>query len=120
MNSFRGVFRLARDPVIWTNLFAAIVMLIATFYGHLTVEQQGLLNAAAVATAGLISGWKVAVDGGLALAMGLIKAVLAVAVSFGLHWSDQQQLVFMTLVAALGAMFVRTQVVAGVPPEPSR
>lgn len=119
-NSLRGVFRFARDPVVWTNLFAALVMLVATFYGHLSVEQQGLLNAVALAVAGLVSGWKVATDGGLALVMGLFKAVIAVAVSFGLHWSDQQQLVVMTLVAAIGAAFVRTQVSSGEPALPQR
>lgn len=118
MNSFRGVFRFARDPVVWTNLFAALVMLVSVFGLDLSPERQGLLNAAALAVAGLISGWKVATDGGLALVMGLFKSLIALAVAFGLHWSDQQQLVVMALVAAVGAAFVRTQVSAGVPPSP--
>jgi hypothetical protein len=116
MNSFRGVFRVARDPVVWTNLLAAVVMLAVTFGWNLTPDTQGLINAAAVALAGLISGWKVAVDGGLALVMGFFKAVIALAVSLGLHWTPDQQLVVMAVVAAVGAAFVRTQVSSGVPP----
>jgi hypothetical protein len=116
MNSFRGVFRVARDPVVWTNLLAAIVMLAVTFGWHVSPDTQGLINAAAVALAGLVSGWKVATDGGLALVMGFFKAVIALAVAFGLHWSGEQQLVVMAVVAAVGAAFVRTQVSSGVPP----
>lgn len=117
MNSFRGVFRFARDPVIWTNLVAAVVMLVSTFGWDLSPERQALINALAVAVAGLITGWKVAVDGGVALVMGLFKAAIALAVGFGLHWTDAQQLVVMTLVAAIGAAFVRTQVSPGGPPN---
>lgn len=117
MNSFRGMFRIAREPVIWTNLVAVLVMLAATLDGRLTPDRQGLLNAVALAVAGLISGWKVAVDGGVALVAGLFKAALALGVSFGLHLTDQQQFLIMALVTALGAAFVRTQVTSGVPPN---
>jgi hypothetical protein len=111
-------FRLARDPVVFTNLVAAAVVAVSTFVLPLTADQQGVLNAVAVALAGLISGWKVS-DGQLPLFLGLFKAVMLAAVAFGLHWSPEQQLVVMTLVTGASMLFTRTQVGAPVPPPAS-
>jgi hypothetical protein len=111
-------FRLARDPVFYTNLVAALIMLVATFFFPLTADQQGLLNALAVTVAGAVSAWAVS-DGQLALVVGLFKAIFAVAISFGLHMTPEQQLVLITLVQAVGVAFVRTQVGAPVPPPAS-
>lgn len=111
-------FRLARDPVVLTNLVAVTVVAISTFVVDLTADQQGVLNGVAVAIAGLISGWKVS-DGQLPALLGLFKAVLLCAVAFGLHWNPEQQLVFMALVQGIAMLFVRTQVGAPVPPPAS-
>lgn len=111
-------FRLLRDPVWYTNLVAALVMLVSTFFVPLTIDQQGALNAVALAVAGIVSAWKVS-DGQLALVVGLFKAIIAVAISFGLHLTDVQQLVIMTVVTAVGSGFVRTQVGAPIPPPAS-
>jgi hypothetical protein len=59
-----------------------------------------------------------------ALVIGLLQAVIAVAVSFGLHLSPEQVGALVALLAAAGAVFVRRQVtpVAGVPapaPQPA-
>jgi hypothetical protein len=112
------MFRLARDPVIYTNLVAAVVVVVSTFVLPLSADQQGVLNALALAAAGLWSGWKVS-DGQLPLALGFFKALLAVAVSFGLHWTPEQQMIIVGLAAAIGAAFSRTQVGAPVPPPAS-
>jgi hypothetical protein len=111
-------FRIARDPVVYTNLVAAVVVLVSTFVLPLTADQQGVLNALALAVAGLVSGWRVS-DGQLALGMALFKSIIAVAVSFGLHWSPEQQLIVIAVVQAIGVAFVRTQVGAPVPPPAS-
>ena len=108
-------FRLARDPVVFTNLVAAAVVAVSTFLLPLTSHQQGVLNAVAVALAGLISGWHVS-DGQLPLFLGLFKAVMVAAVAFGLNWSPEQQLVVMTLITGASMLFSRTQVGAPVPP----
>lgn len=113
-----GRFRLLRDPVWYTNLVAALVMLFSTFFIPLTIDQQGGVNAVALALAGIWSAWKVS-DGQLALVVGLFKALIAVGISFGLHLTDVQQLVIMTVVTAVGSGFVRTQVGAPVPPPAS-
>jgi hypothetical protein len=117
VNSFRGVFQIAREPAAWINLVAVLVMLAVTFGWNVSTDTQGWINATAVALAGLLTGWRVAADGGVALLAGLFKAVIALAVSLGLHWSDTQQLAVMAVVTALGAAFVRTQVSSGVPPS---
>jgi hypothetical protein len=52
-------FRLSRDPVFYTNLVAAIVMFVSGFLVNLTADQQGVLNAVALAVAGIVSAWKV-------------------------------------------------------------
>ena len=111
-------FRLWRDPAFLLNLFAAVVMFLSTFFLHLSSEQQSLLNAAALALAGVWVSWKVS-DGQLALLVGLFKALMALALGFGLHWTDEQQLTVMTLLTALATAFVRTQVGSPLPPPPS-
>src|SRR6266508_6451352 len=113
-----GKFRLLRDPVWYTNLLAALVMLISTFFVPLAIDQQGAVNAVALALAAIWSSWRVS-DGQLALVVGLFKAIIAVGISFGLHLIDVQQLVIMTVVTAVGSGFVRTQVGAPLPPPPS-
>jgi hypothetical protein len=111
-------FRIPRDPVWYTNLVAAIVIFISTFVVELTSDQQGTLNAVALAIAGLVAGWKVS-DGQLALVVNLFKVLIALAISFGLHWTPEQQMVIILLVTAIGSAFTRTQVGAPVPPPPS-
>jgi len=103
-----------RDPVWFTSLFAALVMFVATFLIPLTSDQQGTLNALAVAVAGGVAAWKVT-DGQLALVVALFKAVIALAISFGLHLTPEQQMVIMGVVMAIGSGFVRTQVGAPIP-----
>lgn len=111
-------FKLARDPAVYTALVAALVMLVSTFIWNLTPQSQGAINGLAVLLAGAWASWKVS-DGQLPLLLGILKGILAVGISFGLHLDDGKQLVIMTVAAALGAMFVRTQVGAPVPPPAS-
>lgn len=108
-------FNLARDPVIYSNLVAALVMFVSTFVFNLSPEVQGSVNALAVFLAGAVGAAKTA-DGQLALAIGALKGLLAIGIGFGLHISDGQQLVIMTLAVALGAAFVRTQVAPATAP----
>jgi hypothetical protein len=103
-----------RDPVWYTNLFAAAVMGLSTFLLPLTKDQQGGLNAVALALAGAIIAWRVS-DGQLALVVNLFKALVALGLAFGLHLTQEQQLVLMTLVTAVGSGFIRTQVGAPAP-----
>lgn len=106
-----------RDPVWYTNLFAVLVMAVTSFGLHLTIGQQGALNALALAVAGIVIAVQLRSESQLAMAVQLMKALVALGLSFGLHLSPDQQFVLVSLVTALGSGFLRTQVVATVPPE---
>jgi hypothetical protein len=111
-------FRLSRDPVFYTNLVAALVMFTSSFVINLTADQQGVLNAVALAIAGLATAWRVS-DGQLSLVVNLFKALIALGLAFGLHLSPEQQAVIIVMVQAIGVGFIRTQVGAPVPPPAS-
>lgn len=106
-----------RDPVWYTNLFAVLVMAGASFGLDLTADQQGGLNAVALAIAGVILAFQLRSEGQLALVVQLVKALVALGLSFGLHLSPDQQFVLVALVTAIGSGFLRTQVVAPKPQE---
>jgi uncharacterized protein (DUF697 family) len=104
-----------RDPVWYTNLFAVLVMAASTFGLHLTPEQQGGLNAVMLGLSGVVISVQLRSEGQLAMAVQLVKALIAVGLAFGLHLSDDQQFVLVSLVTAVGSGFLRTQVTAPVP-----
>ncbi|HEV2636446.1 MAG TPA: hypothetical protein VGX23_14945 [Actinocrinis sp.] len=103
-----------REPVLWLSLVAIAVKVISAFLVHVSTDQQAVINAAAAAVAGLL----VAVttrDGVSGAILGLVQALLALGVGFGLKWTPDQQAMVMSLAATIVAMFVRTQVTAPVP-----
>lgn len=104
-----------REPALILGLIAAIVQVVSAFVFHLTVDQQGTLNAVAVAVAGLLTALSVKSEQLAPLILGLVQAVIAVGLAFGLVLSPDNQSVIMSLAAAVVAMFVRSVVVAPVP-----
>jgi intracellular septation protein A len=106
---------LRREPALFSALAASVIQLVAAFFVPLSVDQQGILNAVVVAILGLATTIMLKSDGISAAALGLVKALIALGIAFGLAWSPEQQAVAMSLAAALSAMFVRTQEVAPVP-----
>jgi hypothetical protein len=103
-----------REPVLWLSLVAIIVKVASAFLIHVSTDQQAVINAAAAAAAGLL----VAItthDGISGAILGVVQALIALGVGFGLRWSPEQQAMVMSLAATLVAMFVRTQVTAPVP-----
>lgn len=100
-----------REPAFWLNGFAVTISWLSTWLLHLSVEQQAVLNAVAVALMGLIIAFMTG-DGQVAGIAGLIKAVIALGIGFGLHLSDAQQSTFMSFVIFISTMFIRTQVTA--------
>ncbi len=109
--------RLSRDPALWLGLIAAVIQLTAAFIFPLTVEQQAVLNALAVAVAGVVTAVVVRRDGQAAAIVGFAQAAIAVGLGFGLEISTEGQAAIMAAVSTAAAMFVRTQVVAPVSPE---
>lgn len=106
--------RLSRDPALYLTLFATAVRLVAAFWLDFTDAQQAVLNAAATAIAGLIVAVWVRRDGQVAALLGVVQAILALAVGFGLDISAEGQAVIMSFVGAAVAMFVYTAVTAPV------
>lgn len=107
-------FRLSRDPALYLTLFATLVRFAAAFVFHFNDGQQAVLNAAATAVAGLIVALVVKKDGQVAAILGVFQALIALAVGFGLDISAERQAVIMSVVGAVAAAFVRSQVVAPV------
>lgn len=106
--------KLSRDPALWLGLIAALVSIVSSFVFPLSVDQQAVLNAVAVALAGLATAFFVRRDGQAAAIVGLAQAVIACGLGFGLDVSPEGQAAIMALVSTAAAMFVRTQVVASV------
>lgn len=104
-----------RDPALWLALAAAIISGVGAFVIHLSVDQEGALNGAFAAIFGMIV-WKVTSDGGPALILGFVKALIVLAAAWHFNMSVDKQAILMTVVSAVVMMFVRTQVGAPEPP----
>lgn len=109
---------LGREPALWLALAGALISALGAFVVDLNVEQEGTLNFVVFSLVGLLTALSVR-DGISAAVLGLVKGLLALAVSFGLALTPESQSVLLTLVAAVTAMFVRTQVTAPVGPPPA-
>lgn len=103
-----------REPALYLALFASIVQLGSQFIWHLSTDQQGVLNAVAVALVGLITAFALHSDGESAAVLGFVQAILAAGLAFGLELDPTAQSVIMSFAAAVVAMFIRTQSVARV------
>jgi hypothetical protein len=109
--AMRKIF--GREPVLWLALVAIVVKVIAAFLVHVSTDQQAVINAAAAAVAGLLVALSTH-DGVSGAILGVVQAMLALGVGFGLRWSPEEQAMVMSLAASVVAMFVRTQVTAPV------
>jgi hypothetical protein len=107
-----------REPALILGLIAAAVQLFSAVVLPLTPEQQGVLNALAVATIGFATAWAVSAEKAAPAILGLAQAVLACALAFGLHLEPTTQSAVMAFATALVSAFVRTQVTAPQPAAP--
>lgn len=104
-----------REPAIIMALVVGLIQVLSAFVTHWTDEQQGTLNAAVALVGGLVTAGLVSLDKALPLLGGLVQAVFAVALAFGVEAAPEAQSVVLALVAAITGAFVRTQVTAKVP-----
>jgi hypothetical protein len=109
--------RIQREPAVLLTLVATGVRFLSAFVFHLSDTQQGWINAAAAAAAGLVVAVWVRREGQLPAILGFVSALLALGVAFGLHLDAEHQAVIMSFVGGVVALFIRTQVVAPVPPN---
>jgi len=112
--------KLSRDPAVYLSLFATALRLMAAFWWHVSDDQQAILNAGATAVAAAVVAIWVKRDGQLPAALGVIQALLAIAVGFGAHLSAENQAIIMSFVGTAAAIFIRTQVVAPVAADGTR
>jgi len=105
-----------REPALWLGLTSSAVAVIGAFLINLSSEQEGVVNAVIFALLGVITA-VIVHDGIGAAVLGFFKALIALVVAFGLHMDAPHQALLMTFIAAIVAMFVRTQVTAPVPPQ---
>lgn len=102
---------LKRDPVVLLMaVVAPLIQLVSALILPLTDEQQGVLNGLAAAVIGVVAAFFVSVDRALPMLGGLAQAIIAVGVAFGMELDPTAQSAILALVAAVVALFVRTQV----------
>ncbi|HEY9372869.1 hypothetical protein [Streptomyces sp.] len=107
-----------REPALVLGFAAAGLKLLTAFGLDVSAEQQALINAGLAAIVGVWLAF-VAHNGAWAAAlMQLAQTVMALFVGFGLDWSADKQGLVMATVAALLALFERTQVTAPLPTTP--
>jgi hypothetical protein len=106
-----------REPVAIMAFLGSAIAVFSSSILPLTDEQQGALNGVVVVLFGFIAAALLERDKLVPAITGLIKGVIAVAISFGLHMSPEQQGLVLALVAGGAALLVRPQVTASVPPE---
>ena len=113
MTAFRTIF--LRDAALWLGFIAIATQLGTALYAPFSVELQGSVNAAAVATAGLLTAVFAAADRVPPAVLGFIQAAMALALAFGLGLSPYVQSSIMTALTAAFAAYARTQIVSRVP-----
>jgi hypothetical protein len=103
-----------REPALILGLVAAAIQLVSATVLPLSIEQQGVLNAVAVAVIGLVTAAAVSAEKAAPAVLGLVQAVMACALAFGLALEPATQGAVMAFTTALVSAFVRQQVTAPV------
>jgi nicotinamide riboside transporter PnuC len=107
---------IGREPAAWLALFAVAVKLFSAFVMEVDVDTQAWVNAVAAAAMGVLIALMTK-DGVIAAILGLVQAVISLAVGLGVDWDADTQAVVLSFVSlALGA-YDRTQVTAPVTRE---
>lgn len=106
--------KINREPALIVGVIVALLQFVVSLYTKDNPQLQGWVGAVVVALGGFVVAVWVKRDGQVPAFNGLAKAVLALCVGLGLQLDSSQQALFMALVATIGALFERTQVVARV------
>lgn len=106
---------LGREPALWIAFAGAAIQVISSLVLELSVDQQGTLNAIIVAAFGIATAVAVKGDQLVPAVLGGFKALLALALAFGLALSPENQAFIMVLVGTVVALAVRDRVIAPVP-----
>jgi hypothetical protein len=102
---------LGREPAVFFAL-AASVLLAAIQFFNVPDQLSGALNAAVLAGAGFATAAMVSAERALPALTGLVQAVFAVFLAYGSPLAESTQTGILALIAAVGAYFVRQNVLA--------
>lgn len=98
-----------REPAAWVGLIeASLALLVALSIVNITSEQTALIMAAVVAVFGVVTAY-LTKDTMLGVLVGLTKAVIALAVGFGAHFSPELTASIIAFVVVIVGFFQRTQ-----------
>ena len=109
-----------REPAVWLGLVAVGVQFAVAWGVSLSEEQQAGINAVATLAMGLAVAVMSARDQIVPAASGLLVGVLQLAVAFGFDLSQEKITTAGALLAALLALWLRTQVTAPVAADGTR
>lgn len=104
--------------ILWMAIVTPAVQLVSAWILHLTDEQQGVLNGLAAAVLGFVAMLGMDRDRALAGLGGVVQALIALGLAFGVELDPSAQSAILALVAGAVAFFVHTQVAAKIPAEP--
>jgi hypothetical protein len=99
---------------VWSAAFRAVLAVIAGLWLPLTIDQQGALNALFALVLAAVVAASVKAEKMFAFVVGLVEAIIYVAVSFGWNMPPEKQGLVVAAVAALVAVIQRDRVVAPV------
>lgn len=106
----------SREPaLLWIGAIAPIVAAVSAFVFAANPTTQSLVNAVAVAVAGVITAFVVKSDNLLPAITGFIQAAIALIVGLGAHWDSTQQALLATALGVVAAVIVRDRVTAPAP-----
>lgn len=107
---------LGREPAVLWGLVATLAQAVLLLF-NLDAGVQGAANAVLLAVAGFLTAASVSVDAALPALTGLLKAVFALVLAFGVDLPSATQVAILAVVTAVGAFFVRQNVSAKVQPK---
>lgn len=107
-----------REPALWLGFIAAAVQSLTAFGIEVSPDIQTSVNVTAAAIVALILAVVLKTGAVGAALMQLANGGMALVVGLGLDWGTDRQALLMSAVAALLALFTRTQVTAPVPSVP--
>lgn len=107
-----------REPAVFFEMLVAVALGVLLTTG-LEEPVLGYANAAVVMAGGLLTAVFVKGDQALPALIGFIKAAFALIISLGVALPVNLETGIIAIVSAIGAAYVRTQVVAPVPPKPA-
>jgi hypothetical protein len=107
-----------REPVYILAVVAITLKLAAAYGLDVTEDQQALINTVLACAVAVVSAWVLKTGAVGAAILQLASALLALFLGFGMDMSAQEQAGWMSLVAAVLALFEHREVTAPVPELP--